>query len=198
MGRVSRMDFMSRKTCSTCQSSLYLSATCSAVNLVFLLSTQFLSQRAAHSPIRHDARPVDIEAILDPLHHRNKRRHIRRVPRPHFATHRSAMIVQNNSYYHLIQVGTMIFGMAQFSDGLASLSLKVDGGGVEKDTIHPGKKIPALMKQIFLNEILCATRGKGCAILLILKLFSQKGHRPVKMMQSQPIAASDRRNGRNR
>jgi len=47
------------------------------------------------------------------------------------------------------------------------------------------------MKQIFLNEILCATRGKGCAILLILKLFSQKCHRPVKMMQSQPIAASD-------
>jgi len=101
------------------------------------------------------------------------------------------MIVQDNSYYHLIEVGTMIFGMAQFSDGLASLSLKVDGSGVEKDTIHPGKKIPALMKQIFLNEILCAARGEGSAILLILKLFSQKGHRPVKVMQSQPIAASD-------
>ena len=49
MGRVSRSDFMSRKTCSTCQSSLYLRVVCSAVSVVFVLSTHFPSYRASSS-----------------------------------------------------------------------------------------------------------------------------------------------------
>ena len=40
---------MSRKTCSTCQSSLYLRAVCSAVSVVFVLSTHFPSYRASSS-----------------------------------------------------------------------------------------------------------------------------------------------------
>ncbi len=47
MGRVSVADVMSRKTCSTCRSSLCLKAACAAGSVVFVFRTPLSSQRAA-------------------------------------------------------------------------------------------------------------------------------------------------------
>jgi len=56
---------------------------------------------ADHSPIRNDADPTDGKTALQSLDYRNERLHIRRVPRPHLAADRSAVIVQDNPYHHL-------------------------------------------------------------------------------------------------
>src|ERR1039458_2399497 len=47
MGRVSITDFISRKVCSTIQSSLYLSATSRALSFVLVVSTQMPSYLAS-------------------------------------------------------------------------------------------------------------------------------------------------------
>jgi hypothetical protein len=41
-------------------------------------------------------------------------------------------LVQHHADHHLLQVGTMIFGVAVLADGLASFALEVDRGGVEE------------------------------------------------------------------
>src|SRR4030065_42438 len=99
--------------------------------------------------------------------------------------------VQDAPHHHLMEIGAMILAVAQLADGLASLSLEVDGGGVEKDAIQTAKKIPARQEQILLDHVLCAARGEGGAILLVLELLSQEGHRPVEMMQRQGVEAVD-------
>jgi len=90
-----------------------------------------------------------------------------------------------------MEVGAVILAVAQLPDGFSSLSLEVDGGGVEENAIQTGKKIPATQEKVFFYHVLCATRGKGGGVPLILDLFSQKGHRPVKVMQRQCLDAID-------
>jgi hypothetical protein len=102
-----------------------------------------------------------------------------------------AMFIQDDPHHHLMKVGAMILTVAQLADRLASLSLKVNRGRIEKDAIQTGKKIPALKNHILLDQVLYTARREGCAVLLIFQLFSQKGHRPVEMMQRQAIDPID-------
>jgi len=43
----------------------------------------------------------------------------------HSRAERIAVVVQHHAYYHLLQVGTMIFGVAVLAKGLASFALEV-------------------------------------------------------------------------
>jgi hypothetical protein len=91
----------------------------------------------------------------------------------------------------LITGTSVVTSVAQLADGLASLSLEVDGGGVEKDAIQTAEKIPARQEQILLDHVLRAARSEGSTILLVFYLLSQEGHRPVEMMQGQCVDAVD-------
>jgi hypothetical protein len=107
------------------------------------------------------------------------------------AANRLTVFVQDDPHHHLMQVGPMILGVAQFANGLATISLEVDGGGVEEDAIQTAEKIPARQKQVFFDHILCAAWSEGRAILLVLQRFSQERHRPVEVMQGQGVDAVD-------
>ena len=129
---------------------------------------------ADHSPIRNDADTSYRKPAPQSLNDRNKRLNVGRAPRPHLRTDRMAMFIQDDPYHHLTEVGAMILTVAQLADRLATITLEVDGGGIEKDAIQTGKKIPALKKHILLDQVLYTARREGCAVLLIFQLFSQK------------------------
>jgi hypothetical protein len=88
-----------------------------------------------------------------------------------------------------MEVGAVILVVPQFADACSPFSLKIDGGRVKENTIQTAEKITLRQEKILFYYVLCATRSEGSAILLIFELLSQKGHRPVEMMQGQGVDA---------
>src|ERR1035437_8654728 len=79
-------------------------------------------------------------------------------------------LVQHHAHYHLLQVGTMIFGMPALADSLASFALEVDRRGIEKHDVQIGEQITAPRKQRLLNEVLVgAGSERRSAVLLVFR-----------------------------
>jgi len=75
---------------------------------------------ADHAAIRHDADADDPEPLLQPVHYRDQRRHVRRVPRPHLAADRMPFAVQNHPHHHLLQVRPVVLAVAVLAQRLSS------------------------------------------------------------------------------
>ena len=61
----------------------------------------------------------------------------------------------------------MILAMATLADGLATLSLEVDAGGVEEDQLEIGEQITPVGEQPLLDQVLGASRGERCLARLL-------------------------------
>src|ERR1019366_259718 len=110
-----------------------------------------------------------------------------------FGAERIAVLVQHHAYYHLLQIGTMVFGVAVLAESLASFALEVDRGGVEKHVVQIGEQIATPCEQRLFNEVLVGTGSKrrGPVLLGFRKNFSQPGHGPVELVQAQLADAFD-------
>src|SRR5208337_2431359 len=104
-----------------------------------LLFKLFYGGLADHSPVSHDAESACAEAFLKSGDNWDGAGNVRRVARPHLAGKRSAAIIQQGANHHLIQIGAMILGMTQFTDGLAPFALEINRGSVEKHQVKIGE-----------------------------------------------------------
>ncbi len=97
------------------------------------------------------------------------------------------MLVQHHAYHHLLQVGTMIFGVAALADGLASFALEVDRGGIEEHHVQIGEQVAPPREQRLLDEVLVRTGSerRGPILLIFRKDLSHPGHGPVEVVQVQ-------------
>src|ERR1017187_6514405 len=130
---------------------------------------------------------ADSEPLLQPFHDGNQALHIRRIARPQFGAERIAVVVQHHAYYHLLQVGTMVFGVAVLAESLASFALEVDRRRIEKHDVQIGEKLATPRAQRLFNEVLVGTGSerRGPVLLGFRKNFSQPGHGPVELVQVQ-------------
>src|ERR1019366_8323581 len=94
-------------------------------------------------PVGNDADRSDSEPALQPFDDGNQALHISRVARPQVGAERIAVVVQHHAYYHLLQVGTMIFRVPVLAESLASFALEVDLRGIEKHDVQIGEQITA-------------------------------------------------------
>src|SRR5450759_2073616 len=148
---------------------------------------------ADHPPVGNDANRSDSEPLLQPFDDGNQALHIRRVAGPQFGAERIAVLVQHHAHYHLLQVGTMIFGVSTLADSLASCALEVDRRGIEKHDVQIGEQITAPRKQRLLNEVLvgAGSERRSAVLLVFRKHLSQPGHGPVELVQAQIADAFD-------
>ena len=146
---------------------------------------------ADHPPIGNNVKVVDADSLSDSIDYCNQRFDVSRVSRPHLATNWLAFIVYNSPDNHQIQIGSVVFAKTSLADGCIALALKVDGRGIEKNQIQTGEQIPLIEENRLLDQILVTPDSKQRGGLLIIDRFSQKSHRPVKMMQIQLLCVAD-------
>jgi len=92
---------------------------------------------------------------------RNNAGDIRRIPRPHLAGELASPVIEQRSHHHLVEIGTMIFGVPISADAFAPLTLKVEGDGIEKHHLQIGEEITAEVKHPFFGHILGASGANG-------------------------------------
>src|SRR6056297_2743371 len=140
---------------------------------------------ADHASIGHDADPVDGEATTQAADQRHHRRDIRRVAGPQLAADRAAVLVEDQPDDHLLEIRAMVLAVASLADGLAAGALEVQARRIEQHHRKTREKVATLRKELFLDQILRATRTEWQAVLLIRlrKRLAQPGHRPVEMLQ---------------
>jgi hypothetical protein len=87
----------------------------------------------------------------------------------------------------------MILAVAVLAQRLPASSLEVQTGGVHEHQVEPRQQVASMGEQSLLHHVLHAARGeRRAAILLLLRqLLAQPGHRPIKMMQIEPLNAGD-------
>jgi len=98
-----------------------------------------------------------VEAIPYAISDRDQCLYVCRIPRPHLTADRLAIVINDNTDYHLVEIGTVILAVSLLSQGLTASSFEVDGGGVKEDYIEAGEKITAFPEQVFFNDILRAS-----------------------------------------
>ncbi|MCJ8503243.1 hypothetical protein MRX98_21900, partial [Desulfatitalea sp. M08but] len=138
-----------------------------------------------------NANAIDVEALLEPLDHRQKRCDIGRIAGPHLATNRPALIVDNRPDHHLDKIVPMILAEFSLTDALSATALEVNRGGIEKDQIQIRKQVATIRKQELFNQILVAARRNAGAVVRPADLLTQKTHGAVKMMKVQSFDAVD-------
>jgi hypothetical protein len=146
---------------------------------------------ADHAAISNDAKLLDIEALPHPFAYRHEGFDIGGVAGPHLAADRPALIVNDDTNDHLLEIWPMIFTESPFAEALAALTLKVDRSGVEKHQLKLAEQIPPHFEQVFFNQILIAPGRKIRGAGLIRQRFSQKGHGAVKMVQLKLIGTAN-------
>lgn len=85
----------------------------------------------------------------------------------------------------------MILAVALSAQDPASLSLKADGGGLKEDDIQAGKQAAAASKHRLFDQVLRTSGCEQCSSLLLGRLFSEKDHDPVEVMQAQLLDSID-------
>ncbi len=90
---------------------------------------------ADHATVSHDTHLAQEKPGPESIHHGHEAGHVRSVSRPHFATNRTALVVDHRTHHHLLEIRTMILVMAPLTQRLAAFSLEVDGGGVEEHEV---------------------------------------------------------------
>src|SRR5208283_4799926 len=91
---------------------------------------------------------------------------------------------------HLLEVGPMVLALAVAAYLLPALALEVDRSRVEKHQVNFAEQIPPPGKECFFDPVLGATRGsQNRVIQLLAQRLTQKSHRPIQVMQLQPLGA---------
>src|SRR5450830_1203896 len=146
-----------------------------------------------HAAVGDDADAGDGEALAQAVHHRNEATRVRRVAGPHLRAHRPAITVQEHGEDHLAQVRPMILGIAVPAEGLPARALEIETGRVHEYEIEFAEQVAPLLEQAFFDNVLEAARRKWGAVILFARrqLLAEPGHRPIKMMQVEPLDAVD-------
>jgi hypothetical protein len=131
------------------------------------------------------------EALAQPVDHRDQRRHIGAVPRPHLRAYRPPVAVNEHRKDHLPQIPSVILAVAVVAQRLAASALEGEAGGVHEHQVEPRDQVAPMREQPLLHHVLHAARGKRrAAILLLLRQFlAQPRHRPIEMSPSTPAMA---------
>jgi hypothetical protein len=148
---------------------------------------------ADHAAIGDHAHARDREAAAQPVDHRDQRRHVGGVARPHFRAHRPPIAVDQHRKDHLPQIGTMILAVAVLAQRLAAGALEIQAGGVHEHQVKPREQVAPMHEQSLLHHVLQAARGERRAPVLVLlcQFLAQPRHRPIQMMQIQPVDAGN-------
>jgi len=87
----------------------------------------------------------------------------------------------------------MILAVAMLAEGLPASAFEIEAGGVHEYQVEAGEQVAPLRKQALLDDVLQATwRERRAAVLFRRRQFlAQPGHRPIEMMQLEPIHAAD-------
>ena len=87
----------------------------------------------------------------------------------------------------------MVLAVAVLAQRLAAGALEVQAGGVHEHQVEPREQVAPMREQPLLHHVLQAARGeRRAAILLLLRQFlAQPRHRPIEMMQIEPLDAGD-------
>src|ERR1035437_6000630 len=146
-----------------------------------------------HTAVGDDADATDGEALAQAVHHRNQATRVSRVAGPHLPAPRPATTVRGHGEDHLAQVLPMILGIAAPAERLPAGTLKIETGRVHEHEIELAEQVASAPGQAVFDDVLEAARCKRGAVILFARrqLLTEPGHRPVEMMQVEPLDAVD-------
>jgi hypothetical protein len=131
-----------------------------------------------------------MEALAQPVDDRQQHGGIGGVARQHLGADRPALTVDDNGQDHLLQIRSMILGVAVSPQAVAAGAVERQAGGVHEDQRQIAEQIAPALEQALLDHVLDAARrqraGSGGADLL-----AQPGHRPIEVMQLEPVDPLD-------
>ena len=80
------------------------------------------------------------------------------------------------------------------AERLAAGALEIEAGRVHEHQIEPAEQIAPTREQLLLDDVLQAARRerRGAVLLIFAQLLAEPGHRPIEMMQIEPLDAVDR------
>jgi len=92
-----------------------------------------------------------------------------------FTADRVAVLIQQHAHHHLLELGTVVFGVAPLPARLAPLSVEVDRRSVEEYQIQLGEQVAALGEQSLFDEVLVGAGRKRCgtALLILRQTFEE-------------------------
>ena len=87
----------------------------------------------------------------------------------------------------------MILAVAVLAQRLAAGALEVEAGGVHEHQVEPREQVAPMREQPLLHHVLQATRceRRAAVLLLLRQLLAQPRHRPIEVMQIEPLDAGD-------
>jgi hypothetical protein len=109
---------------------------------------------ADHAAVGDDAKLLDIEAMPHVLAYRHERFDIGGIAGPHLATDRPALIVNEHSHDHLLEVRPVILAEAPFAEALSAFSLKVDRRIVDENQLKAAEQIAPGLEHVLFDEVL--------------------------------------------
>jgi len=148
---------------------------------------------ADHAAIGHHAHPSDPEPPAQAVDHRDQRRDVGGVARPHLAAERPAALIHHHRNDHLHQVGPVVLGVPTLAEALAARAFEVEAGGVHEDDRQLAEQVAAGLEQPLLHHILEAARGERGAVRLlgVRQLLAEPAHRAVEVVEGELVGALD-------
>ena len=88
----------------------------------------------------------------------------------------------------------MVLAVAVPAQRLPAGALEVQAGGVHEHQVEAREQVAPMREQPLLHHILAAARRERAAAILLLRrqLVPQPRHRPIEMVQIEPLDAGDR------
>ena len=148
---------------------------------------------ADHAAVGDDADAVDRKALAQPVDHRDQAADVGGVARPHLRAHRSAVAIQQHGQDHLVEVGPMVLGEAAPPERLTAGALEIEARRVHEHQIERAEQVPPPREKVLFQDVLQAARRirRGAVLLGLVQLLAEPSHRPIQVMQVQPVRARD-------
>jgi len=143
-----------------------------------------------HAAVGDDADPADGKALPQAVDHRQQRRHVGGVPRPHLGADRPPVAVDDEAEDHLLQIGAIVLGIAMLAERLAAFAVERQAGCVHEYDGEVGEEVAAAVEQRLLDQVLDAARRERPGGPL-LHLLAEPGHGAVEVMQVEPFGPGD-------
>lgn len=116
-------------------------------NGVLRVFEQSQGDLAHHPPVGHHAEPADLKSLPEALNQWDQHLDVSGIARPHLTAKGPAVIIEDHSDHHLVQVGAVVLAEPLLSDRLSSLALESDGSGVQEHQVQTGKEIAVAPKK---------------------------------------------------